>query len=561
MSQHEAAREQARWEALIDREAIGEALDTDERSFIDTYEAAHPKLALERAVFDAAIASLREQLDEDRDDELTCAREATAALERYRSERDDRPQAPATSPEPPSRKLWRIAGGLAAAAGLATAAGLAAWFGLRHTNDQDAPKLGAGETIEHGPPAPSPEQPRPQPVDPRPAPAAPVDPIGRLSMVAGPGAEAPGGIELGLPVAPGDRVTQVLDSETNIDRACVSWTAPTAVVCFEGELLASPSPELGERRLRLRSGRLVAALEPLGPGQRFTVETMVGTVSAVGTVFAVEIYEGRAWVTVLEGRVELRDPTVRMLAAGQRTSLRGEVPGDEPTPLEADATPSALAQLVGLAELLRASPGDAQLSIPALGEHSLRVDGHLLDGPARLAIAPGEHALDLVDPLDAVVLDERVEVEASTPIDLARVLAPALDSGDSKPGARKTPSAKQLAEAAQRNRMARDYEETARLYRELLERYPDSPEAANVPVRLGDLLASTGDHQGALAAYELYLDRGAKQLAPEAEYGRIQALRALGRKADERAAIEAFVHARPDDYRSIELEARLAELE
>ena len=50
-------------------------------------------------------------------------------------------------------------------------------------------------------------------------------------------------------------------------------------------------------------------------------------VSAIGTVFAVEIYEGRAWVTVLEGRVELRDPTVRALKAGHNGEI--EVAGPD----------------------------------------------------------------------------------------------------------------------------------------------------------------------------------------------------------------------------------------
>jgi predicted TPR repeat methyltransferase len=98
------------------------------------------------------------------------------------------------------------------------------------------------------------------------------------------------------------------------------------------------------------------------------------------------------------------------------------------------------------------------------------------------------------------------------------------------------------------------------LYRALLDHYPDSPEAVNVPVRLGDLLASTGDHQGALQAYELYLERGAKQLAPEAEFGRILALRALGRSNEEAAAITNYASTWPDDYRRPELEARLATL-
>lgn len=543
MSQH--VNDETRWQALIDREAIGESLALEEREFIARYEAEQPELARERAVYEAAIGSLREQLEAE-EDELTLAREAQAALARYRSSHDQPDHDQAERDRVGKILNSRVAIGLAS---LAAAAGLALWLGLRDSNDEGE-RVGVQERIE--PPS---QDPTPTPT-PAPTLGAPVDPVGRLSMLT---SSVP--VEFGAQLEPGASFASLFEPETwaSVERACVSWSAPTAVVCFEGELSSSADANVGERKLWLESGRLVAALDPLGPGQRFTVETRVGRVSAIGTVFAVEVHEGSAWVTVLEGRVELRDPTIRTLSAGHRTSLRGEVPGDEPTPLEPDAIPTALAQLVGFAELLRASPGEARLIIPTTGEHALSLDGYSLEGPAQLSIAAGEHALRLLDAHDAVVLEQPLTLELDATFDLADTL-PAAPASAEPSATRKLPSAKQLAEAAQRERGARDYKETARLYRELLRRYPDSPEAANVPVRLGDLLASTNDHQGALEAYELYLERGAKQLRPEAEYGRIQALRALGRNADERAAIEAFVHARPDDYRSTELATRLAEL-
>jgi tetratricopeptide (TPR) repeat protein len=314
--------------------------------------------------------------------------------------------------------------------------------------------------------------------------------------------------------------------------------------------------------VHLGEGRLVAALDPLGPGQRFTVDTVLGSVTAVGTVFAVECYEGRVWVTVLEGRVELRDPSVRVLGVGERTSMRGEIRGDEPSPVE--VTPSALAQLVGLATLLRAAPGAAQLSIPTQGELSLHLDGHALGGGLMdLSLAAGAHELAVFDDHGELLDQRTLTLDALEPFDLAGVLA-SLDStpdGQARVAPNQPiPSANQLAEAAQRERAAGHHAQTASLYRALLEHYPDSPEAVNVPVRLGDLLASTGDHEGALQAYDLYVERGAKQLAPEAELGRVMALRALGRRADEAAAITAYLSAWPDDHRRPELQARLAQL-
>lgn len=567
----DSGADRARWDALIDREALGEVVfDPDDSSFIHRYEAEHPELAHERSLFAAAIASLREQVEDADDpdvvgvdDELTLAREAAAALQRYRSE----PAAPAPElahgvdpaaslANPPSTtssasRRWWIAG-LAVAA-----AGLAVWIGVRETKPPTTIGADTKAPSERDTRGTQPPSQLRTPIDPSPVPGAPVDPVARLSMV---DVNIGSNVELGQTIAPGQTSAQLLGSAV-IDRACISWSAPTAVVCFEGEVSVLPGTESGQRRLRLESGRLVAALDPLGPGQRFTVETVVGTVSAIGTVFAVENHEGREWVTVLEGRVELRDPMVRVLTAGRRTSLRGEVPGDEPTPLAADTIPSALAQLVGLAELLRASPGQARLHIPVLGEQRLFLDGHVIDGPATLSLAAGAHTLRSTDADDLSLVEQSIDLDDEAPFNLGELLTATLDPAEDKPSMRKTPSAKQLAEAAQRERMARDYKETARLYRELLDRYPDSPEAANVPVRLGDLLITIGDHSGALEAYELYLERGARQLAPEAEYGRIRTLRALGHTADERAAIQAFIAARPDDYRSTELASRLAELD
>jgi hypothetical protein len=530
-----------RWEALIDREAIGEALSADEQAFVAAYEGAHPQLADERAIVEAAIESLRERLEAPQDP-AALDQAAAAALARHRSFSGEA--------RPTPRWAWALS--------LAAAAGLALWAGARLLAPSDAHEdpLGLDEARRpldgEAPTTDRPDRPEPRPVD----------PVGRLSMRSPAAGALELGLELGLAFGPGERFSE-LPGATEVERACVSWSAPTAVVCFEGDV-GLAAPELGQRRLRLASGRLVAALDPLGPGQRFTVDTRLGSVSAIGTVFAVELHEGGVWVTVLDGQVELRDPTVRTLAAGQRTAMRGEVAGDEPTPLPADAIPSALEQLVGVAELLRARPGEARAIVPATGELPLRLDGHLLAGPAALALAPGEYALTFEGDEHSVTLEVDGVVDLAAPLE-GQLEAPSDGASSAgKPGPSKAAadpsaswSAKQLAEAAQRKREAKDYQETARLYRELLRRFPDSPEAAAIPVRLGDLLASTSDHEGALAAYDLYLRRGAKQLAPEAELGRIAALRALGRTAEEREAIEAYLAAHPDDHRVPELRSRL----
>jgi hypothetical protein len=569
--------DQARWAKLAEREAFGEALDEHERGFMRRYEANHPELAGERAVFEGAIAALRERLDEyehecehEPEPEDLLEREAAAALARYRDEgrRSPRPRVASRraalaggSPQVGRGRSRRALVGLTI--GLAAAAGVALWFG---SSEQDREPLVSSPAHE---PARDPVR------QPTPAPTPTGEPVGAsasLSMISSmlPGHEA---LALGQRLEVGQASAELLGTNPGA-RACLSWSDPVAVVCFEGRLRSVVSEHPSERRLRLDDGRLVVALAPLGPGQRFTVETPAGAATAVGTVFAVEVHEGRSWLTVLEGRVELRDPIPRSVYAGHRTSFRGEVPGDEPPPLVADTIPSALTELVAYAELLRAHPGAAALTLPSASElgaadpslakrglANLRVDGFLVAGPVRVALTAGSHTVELFDAHGELIREHRVELDPSA-AEPGTELRDVLGQARPKPStvtASATPrkTAKQLAEAAQAARKQRDYPRTAVLYRELLERYPDSPEAANVPVRLGDLLAANGDPDGALAAYELYLERGAKQLRPEAEYGRIQALRALGRFAEAREASDAFVRARPDDYRSAELRGLL----
>src|SRR5437660_5834 len=71
-------------------------------------------------------------------------------------------------------------------------------------------------------------------------------------------------------------------------------------------------------------------------------------------------------------------------------------------------------------------------------------------------------------------------------------------------------------------------------------RSPTSSEAHAARIAYGDLFLARGDAQAALDAYDVYLRRGGG-LAEEASFGRVRALRALGRGAEERAATDAFL--------------------
>ena len=125
------------------------------------------------------------------------------------------------------------------------------------------------------------------------------------------------------------------------------------------------------------------------------------------------------------------------------------------------------------------------------------------------------------------------------------------------------PTASGLLVEARRRRAAGDWAGAAAAYEELAERFPDSGEARATLVPLGQLrLERLGDPVGALRAFDAYLARTPSgPLSEEASWGRTQALRLLGRSADEAAALREFVAGHPASLRVGEARRRLGELE
>jgi ferric-dicitrate binding protein FerR (iron transport regulator) len=104
------------------------------------------------------------------------------------------------------------------------------------------------------------------------------------------------------------------------------------------------------------------------------------------------------------------------------------------------------------------------------------------------------------------------------------------------------------------------FRRAAEVYRKVHDASPTSAAGGAALVSLGELsLSSLNDPRGALAAFDSYLSRGGS-LSQEAAFGRARALRALGRTAEERSAIERFVARYPDAPQSRVLRERLAAL-
>jgi tetratricopeptide (TPR) repeat protein len=117
-----------------------------------------------------------------------------------------------------------------------------------------------------------------------------------------------------------------------------------------------------------------------------------------------------------------------------------------------------------------------------------------------------------------------------------------------------------MLEYARSLRASGDFRRAADVYRKIHAANPQSPSGRAALVSLGELLLSLGDAQGALTAFDTYL-AGAGALAQEASYGRVRALRALRRPAEEQRAIERFLAAYPDAPQGRVLRSRLAAIQ
>jgi len=273
-----------------------------------------------------------------------------------------------------------------------------------------------------------------------------------------------------------------------------SQAIPGATVCFgRGALLARRALTGPHRELELARGRAVVSLAPQAPGTSFSLTSAAGKVTAVGTIFSLDVSgDGTAIARVVEGKVLVsaaNGGTAYPVHAGQAFQLGAA----QPKPLSNEDR-------------------DLDLALLSVGD----------DRERGAALAPG---------------------------------AP-------KPPVRSVPQAppRDLLEYARSLRANGDFRRAAEVYRKVHADSPQSPSGRAALVSLGDLLLTLGDASGALSAFDSYLVGGGT-LAQEASFGRVRALRALGRSGDEQRAIQRFVAAYPGSPQSRVLRARLAAMQ
>lgn len=309
--------------------------------------------------------------------------------------------------------------------------------------------------------------------------------------------------------------------QTRRGRACLR-VEPGVRVCVN----AFTSVRIGElsatrRRLQLLAGHVAAELAPQPAGTSFGVETQTGSAVAVGTSFSVEVpREGGVFVTrVTHGTVVVRAESGReqRVEAGQRTF--------------------------------------AAASVEALPEREAELDRALL-APSNGELGPLQERGRSAEPSEAA-RPPRTPIAAS----VRRVAGKKPRAHDALESAERARAAAQLLVLARDARARGDVGLALSAYRSLFSQHGDTREARAARVAYGQLvLASEGDPALALAAFDLYLQRPGP-LGEEASHGRVRALHALGRQADEAAAIELFVRNYPDSALTPALRERARRLE
>jgi ferric-dicitrate binding protein FerR (iron transport regulator) len=354
---------------------------------------------------------------------------------------------------------------------------------------------------------------------------------------------------------------------------CVSIEPAVRACLADGAEAILGDASLAHRRFDLKKGRVSVSLDPQPPGASFTVSTDAGTVTAVGTLFSVEIpTDGASTIArVVHGVVDVRP------RHGGSQSLRAH----EAMALDA-AAPRELVQdeeqrdaaLARLGEVAATDPKSARVDVrsaPLAG--MVTIDGVALGrSPISIALAVGAHRVEMSG--DAAPVSETIELhdgeQLERSFDLSAAPEATAPAGEG-PAARATPSpetsaapresAASMLEQARQLRASGRFQEAVAVYRKLESSYRGSREAITALVSLGDLqLSRLHDAGGALNAFDAYLASGDKLLWREAQYGRIQALRSLGRSADERRAIEELLKRYPTGVQKDALRARLVEL-
>lgn len=574
---------QAQWEALERRRALGEHLCEAEWALYHYLLEQLPRARRELEVFEA----LRRWLEQDSEPQATeqalrakvVAQTTTSARARLRlvGANERAPQttserSPGNSQEPaPTRSrsgqawLWKPVL-LAASLGLGWwgflrwGAPLEAALGTssRHSEKREkvaiptavAPPLGSQQPAARQAPGPSE------------ASAARVE----LVLLAGEVQVDERAAHLGAPLLePGSRVT------TRTGKACLRLE-PSTEVCLDEQTQVELSRLHGEAvSLRVERGTVVARLDARRAEQTFSLSTAELNATAQGTVFAVSRREAMAEVTVLEGKVWVRSqapqakPSEALLAeAHTRVRSTANAPHlisrtvrrPEEGALWALLGPEqwAAEREVGVLEI--AAPKGAA---PADQFAVLLAEGGPYPLPLRVVLPAGIHPLRTIGGSQ----ERRIEIIGGQhhAVEDWPVKPPKRNGATAAltaQGSQSTEpvSAEQLLADARQHLQRNERRKALLAYRKLLSEYPNSAGAFTLRVTVAQLELALGSPERALHGFEQYLEKPGA-LAPEALAGKVQALWALGRKAEAKRVARVYLAKYPNGTHAAALQQRL----
>jgi TolA-binding protein len=200
----------------------------------------------------------------------------------------------------------------------------------------------------------------------------------------------------------------------------------------------------------------------------------------------------------------------------------------------------------GIAAALVAGRGPSEPTAP----EPAPVEAPIEAAPIAASIEPA--------PIEAPAAPAPVEAQIEpAPIEAPTEPAPAIKKRTAKADAESPATLLRQATLARQCGEARAYD----LYRRLVREFPRTREGGVARIAIGQFELASGHADKALAAFDAYLrQRSTGNLAEEAAFGRARALRALGRTAAERKAVQSFIERFPGSVQLEQARTRLAEL-
>jgi TolA-binding protein len=286
-------------------------------------------------------------------------------------------------------------------------------------------------------------------------------------------------------------------------------------------------------RFALNSGRAVFEVDRLAAEQQFIVDVPGGQIRVLGTVFCVDVENGRLDLRVAEGVVYYRADHGRgeTIRAGQALGADGAIRELERAEL------AELEQVFGDEdEQTKVEPAEVEVAI----EHPRDVGQR----PSRDAVDEQEPGSE---PEEAI---EAVEVQIDP---VQQELEPEIEA---------VPTIAELMSRAAELRAGARWIELVEVYRDVVRLYPRSAEAQTCFVLMGNVqLKQVRNYAAALKSYKSYLTRSPDgSLAEEADWGVAVAYRKLGQREQERAALTRFAKRHPGSPFAPVVEERLIEI-